>query len=247
MSNEVEQQEKINEPQQTPQNKNKKTLYFFVKFIAALSLAIVCAFLINKYVFSTTRVHGESMRDTLYGGVSGYDESQVDSEGFFDFLFFGRGDQAFFGDKVLLLNTKNVEKGDIIVFNAVDKSGNAVYVTGADGTKSREQLIKRVIATGGDTVKIFEGKVYVNGELLNEPYILEKDSTYVVRNFVQLDTPYEITIGENEIFVMGDNRRNSTDSRVFGAVSIDEIAGKVVLVFQKEANKISTPDGLSGI
>ena len=84
-------------------------------------------------------------------------------------------------------------------------------------------FIKRVIAVPGDTVEIKDQRVFVNDQLLNEPYILEKTrSTYP-----------KATVPEGTIFVMGDNRNNSEDSRFVdvGFVPYDLIKGKAVLVF----------------
>ncbi len=84
-------------------------------------------------------------------------------------------------------------------------------------------FIKRVIATAGDTIEIKEGRVYVNDSLLHEDYILEKTRTEYPKT----------TIPEGTIFVMGDNRNNSEDSRFpdVGFVPLDLIKGKAVLVF----------------
>ncbi len=84
-------------------------------------------------------------------------------------------------------------------------------------------FIKRVIAIPGDTIEINDGRVYVNGQLQNENYILSK---------TRGDYPLS-TVPEGHIFVMGDNRNNSEDSRFsdVGFVPYDLIKGKAMLVF----------------
>ena len=119
------------------------------------------------------------------------------------------------GDQVLLYSLfYTPERGDIIVFE--DKT------TGNDNP-----LIKRVIAVEGDTVRIerngmTSAKVYLNGELLEEDYILEDGSYY-------RDPSGEWTVGKGEVFVMGDHRNTSKDSREFGVIPIEGILGKVLL------------------
>lgn len=84
-------------------------------------------------------------------------------------------------------------------------------------------FIKRVIATPGDTIEIKEGRVFVNDKLLSEPYILEKTRSEYPK----------ATVPPNTVFVMGDNRNNSEDSRFadVGFVPYDLIKGKAILVF----------------
>lgn len=104
------------------------------------------------------------------------------------------------------------EHGDVIVFKTelTDEEGND------------KNLIKRVIAVPGDTVEIRDGYVYLNGELLDEPYLMEPGVS---------GTMDAMTIPENMYFCCGDNRAVSNDSRgsQVGLVSEDDIVGKVVL------------------
>ena len=104
------------------------------------------------------------------------------------------------------------ERGDVVVFRTelTDENGND------------KNLIKRVIGTPGDTVAIRGGYMYINGELLDEPYVMEQGVSG------EMD---EITIPEGMYFCCGDNRAVSNDSRgdAVGLVSEDDIVGKVVL------------------
>lgn len=113
------------------------------------------------------------------------------------------------GDIVVAWRQAEIRPGDMIVFNGENK----------------KTLIKRVIACGGDKVDIHEnGLISVNGVPLAEPY-----ATQVVRGECDIEFPY--TVPESRLFVLGDNRTVSVDSRhaVIGSVAQEQIVGRVVL------------------
>ncbi len=119
-------------------------------------------------------------------------------------------------DVVLVLSpmlNRDFRYGDIVIFRK--------------GSFNERPLVKRVIATGGQSVDIdFDnGAVYVDGELLDEPYIREL-------TFLQEGTSFPLTVPEGSIFVMGDNRNGSTDSRSsrLGTVDTRYIIGRVAMV-----------------
>jgi signal peptidase I len=85
-----------------------------------------------------------------------------------------------------------------------------------------ELWIKRVIAVGGDRVEIKNGYVFINGERKDEPYIDNKPITFL-RDKDSLD----ITLKEDEIFYLGDNRTVSEDARMHGPCKVDDVVGVV--------------------
>lgn len=93
---------------------------------------------------------------------------------------------------------------------------------------SNKNFIKRVVAIAGDTIQIADGRTYLNGTLVDEPHI-----TYAAsRDFGP------VTIEEGRVFVMGDNRANSHDSRAEGALEISMLEGRVLaVVYPFEASK----------
>lgn len=130
-------------------------------------------------------------------------------------------------DMVIIQKTKNVEIGDIIVFNSDMTFG----VSGVEelpfyrrlfvNENTTKKLIKRVIAGPGDKIKIDGGDVYVNDVLLDEPYI--NASAY---NIIYIEE-----IPEDQYFVMGDNREWSKDSRdpEVGLIEKERIVGKTAI------------------
>lgn len=120
------------------------------------------------------------------------------------------------GDKMVVVNAAlcTFEPGDVVVVNA--------YNSLLD-----ETIVKRIIAVEGQTVDIdfFTGTVYVDGAALEEVYA--KEPTYTTDG-----TQFPLTLGEGEVFLMGDNRNHSTDSRsyVLGPVREDYIQGKAVFL-----------------
>jgi signal peptidase I len=91
-----------------------------------------------------------------------------------------------------------------------------------------------VIAISGDTISIRDGKLTLNGEVLVEPYI----DNFILGKFE------EITVPDDTVFVLGDNRNHSSDSRFWGPLPIDYVVGKAVFVYWpfSEIGVISTPD-----
>ncbi len=125
-------------------------------------------------------------------------------------------------------------RGDIVVFDCPrtscpeDPPGGSLVVRVARGVAegvglvqpSTEEFIKRVVALPGETVEARERQVYVDGHRLVEPYLPEGSET------VEFDP---VHVPDGHVFVMGDNRSNSSDSRVFGPIPRSSIVGRTVL------------------
>ncbi|AOT69776.1 signal peptidase I [Geosporobacter ferrireducens] len=164
-----------------------------IEWIKTIAMALAIAFTITFFI-TPLEVHSVSMNPTLVER-----------------------------DYLILRNTHSVERGDIVSFKtdiqyteAELQQFNFIQRLRQGKTKN---LIKRVIALPGDTLMIREGKVYVNGEQLEEAYL---NGEYTSGD-IEIDR-----IPEGQIFVMGDNRDNSLDSRSFGPVDMEMVQGKAI-------------------
>lgn len=94
-----------------------------------------------------------------------------------------------------------------------------------------QDFIKRVIGTPGDTVEVVDKKVYVNGSLLADDPGVNQDERILTREMSQRDNFGPITVPEHSLFVMGDNRDNSHDSRFWGFVDYKALKGKAFVMY----------------
>jgi signal peptidase I len=117
------------------------------------------------------------------------------------------------GDKVIVnklaYKLGTLKRGDIVAFHSPIE---------------QKDLVKRAIALEGDEITLTsEGEIFINGEKIIENYLPgDQNISYLNQTTV---------IGENEVFVMGDNRNNSFDSRFFGTISEDDIFGKFLIIY----------------
>lgn len=182
-------------------------------------IAVILALLFRYYVGTPTIVKQVSMKPTLIQ------------------------DQRLWLNRWGRTTKKMPERGDIITFEApsvkkynsqaqVDQSNPvAKYENEATGLwdkfcyyvleLNKESYIKRAIALPGEHVEIKEGKVFINGEELQENYLQEGIVTDVGIGF------YDFIVPENCVFAMGDNRTHSTDCRSFGCIPLEKIESKV--------------------
>ncbi|MFJ7511396.1 signal peptidase I [Peribacillus simplex] len=117
-------------------------------------------------------------------------------------------------------NIDNIDRFDIVVFHAtVDKD-----------------YIKRVIGLPGDHIEYKDDTLYINGKAYEEPYLDKYKNQMeagvpLTESFKLEDISGSMTVPEGQLFLMGDNRQNSLDSREIGTISVDEIVGKANLVY----------------
>ncbi|TFG36816.1 MAG: signal peptidase I [Nitrospirales bacterium] len=181
--------------------KSKKTLLW--EYVEAIITALILALLIRTFVVQAFKIPSGSMIPTLLIG----DHILVNK-----FLY---GTQIPFTDKKILI-FREPKKGDIIVFKYPENP--------------KKDFIKRVIATEGDTIEEKNKVVYVNGEPVTETYAYHYDPT-IHSDSAPRDTFGQIRVPKDKIFVMGDNRDHSYDSRFWGFVDEKEVKGKAFIIY----------------
>jgi signal peptidase I len=132
-----------------------------------------------------------------------------------------------------------LEEGDRVVVNRLSyqfgevERGQVVVFKKPQGSSGQNDLIKRIIGLPGETIRFADNQVYVNGLRLEEPYLAEQDSTrprLTIPGCAQTTpAPDTCVVPEGAIFMMGDNRLGSSDSRVFGPIEIDNVVGRAFL------------------
>ncbi len=188
-----------------------------IGWILAIVIAFFISALLSSKAFAKVQVQQSSMENTLYN------KQQI----IIDKISYSFSEPKK-GDIIVFLDD-NIEKRDIV--DDIKIFMEDLKLIKNDG-KINNRLVKRVIGTPGDEIDIKDGFVYVNGEKLSE--------TYIKGETLSNDLNFPIKVEENNLFVLGDNRTVSLDSRVFGCINYNQVEGKVVLrVFPfSEAGKV---------
>lgn len=170
----------------------------------SLLIALILALFIRAFIVQAYKIPSGSMIPTLLIG---------------DYLLVNK----------LAYGIKNPIKDDFIYFWKFPKRQEIVVFTYPQNKKL--DFIKRVIGLPGDTVQIVNKKVYVNGKLLNEPYVQFSDPEIYPQEISPRDNYGPIKVPPEHIFVLGDNRDQSHDSRFWGFVPIKYLKGKALIIY----------------
>lgn len=189
------------------------------ELLTIIVIAIVLSFLIKTFLFRAFFIPSGSMENTL----------QINDRIFVNLLVpepfaLKRGDVVVFKDTQGWLTPEPVAEGPLSWVN------NAATFIGLAPDNSQQHLVKRVIGMPGDTVKCCsaDGKLTINGEPITEPYLYP--------GAAPSDTTFEVTVPEGHLWVMGDHRNNSQDSRFHnsdngtGFVPIADVEGRAVVI-----------------
>jgi len=176
-----------------------------------IAVAVVIALLIDLFLFQPHKVVGDSMYPTLNSGQLGIMSKINHTFG----IVPKYGDIVIIDSRVAHKHTILDDLNDSLKYNVISslifKNTNTTY------------WIKRVIGKAGDVLEFKKGRMFRNGKALYETYIYEPmnpDSTFK-----------KATVPKDCVFVMGDNRNNSTDSRIIGSVPLSNVIGSLAITF----------------
>ena len=194
----------------------KRISKLLIMLFIIISLGLVSIYYINPYNLKT---------DNIRPRVFGFDIYQIPSKSMEPLLTPG--------DYIAVFNlaySDNLPKrNDVIVFYRKSKK--------ASEANTKVQYIKRIVGIEGDNIQLQNGKLFVNKTLVNEIYVSASNNK----------TPYSLnmsllTVPQNHVFVMGDNRDKSADSRIYGSIAVNEIIAKASKILygvnNRSGNKI---------
>jgi signal peptidase I len=188
----------------TEETLNPKRKSTFREYVEAILIALLLALFIRTFVVQAFKIPSGSMLNTL-----------------------------LIGDHILvnkfIYGVKNPLNGNTWI--PFKKPGRKDIVVFKYPVNPDQDYIKRVIGVEGDTIEIKDKKVYVNGELQVEDYAIFLDNKVLPANVQSRDNMGPITVPANSLFVMGDNRDNSYDSRFWNFVDLKAVKGKAFILY----------------
>jgi signal peptidase I len=174
------------------------------EYVEAALWALALTLFLRAFVIQAFRIPSASMQETLLIG---------------DFLFVNKFE---YGPKIPFTHIRlpglhPPRRGDVIVFQFPQ-----------DPSKD---FIKRAVATGGETIEIKDKVVNVDGKPLDESYVVHSDASVRPAGFDSRDNFGPFTVGDKQLFMMGDNRDNSNDSRYWGPLDMDLVKGRAMFIY----------------
>jgi signal peptidase I len=183
---------------------------FIKEYLEPIVIAILIALFIRTFIVQAFKIPSSSMEPTLLVG----DHILVNK-----FIYGIRipFSDTLFGSSKKFLEKKKPKRGDIIVF-----------IFPKDRSKD---FIKRVIGTEGEKVEIRRNKIYINDKLINDPWGYYDEKNDWIRSLQPIDRYGPEVVPKNFLFVLGDNRDNSQDSRFWGYVNVKDVKGKAFIIY----------------
>ena len=172
--------------------------------IEALVLAIVLALFIRAFIVQAFKIPSGSMKDTL----------QIGDHILANKFIYGVKLPYF---NITIIPYKKPQRGDIVIFKFPQDP--------------KKDFIKRTIGVQGDIIEIRNKEVYVNKKRLEHDYAIYTDFHIIPESMQPRDNLGPITVPENSLFVMGDNRDHSYDSRFWGFVDLKDVKGKAFIIY----------------
>lgn len=174
------------------------------EYVEAIVIAFILAMFIRTFIVQAFKIPSGSMKPNLLIG----DHILVNK-----FIYDIRN--PFTGNTIV--DVKSPERGDVVVFiYPVDRS---------------KDFIKRVVGIAGDRIDIINKKVFVNGKSLPDNFVIHTENDILPKEIQPRDNLGPVIVPENSIFVMGDNRDQSYDSRFWGFVNLKDLKGKAFIIY----------------
>ena len=201
-----------NPPNQNNSSVKKKNKSIFREYAEAIFIALLLALFIRTFIIQAFKIPSGSMQNTLLIG----DHILVSK--------FAYG--VHIPNVIPFLNIKLFD--DIVLFQKTPKRED-IIVFKYPKNENRD-FIKRVIGIPGDLLEVRQQKVFINEKLINEKYARHTDIPQKTR-LVPRDDFGPIVVPPGHLFMMGDNRENSQDSRFWGFLEINKIKGKALVIY----------------
>ncbi|MFQ5451422.1 MAG: signal peptidase I [Nitrospinaceae bacterium] len=190
----------------------KKTKTVFREYVEAIVIALLLALFIRTFVLQAFKIPSGSMKPTLQIG----DHILVSK--------FAYG--IHIPNEIPIINVKLFP--DIILFSKNPKRGDiVVFKFPKDETRD---FIKRVIGLPGDLLQVRSQRVYINNKLYEDPHAFHRVAARA-DPFVPRDDFGPVVVPEGYLFVMGDNRENSQDSRYWGFLDMTKVKGRALMIY----------------